>query len=579
MIRVSAMLTILFSFMLVGCGDSVTDTASASGANAADRLFTNAAVYTVDEQRSWAEAVAVTDGKIVFVGDAQAAKAFVGEVTEIVDLDGGMLLPGFHDSHVHLLVGVSTDEECDLLSLESVEEIDEKLAACVELQGFGDERWIVGGGWGEWLYPEIGPSKEILDALFPDRPVYLSSSYGHAAWVNSKALSIADIDKDTPDPTGGIITRNPESGEPNGALLESAVKLVKNILPTPPMAHELKSLRAAQTLAHSVGITAVIEGGLDDAEMEPLVEFADRGELDLRTVISVSPYGYDVATFDDSIFEFLEMREQWRRPNLDVDSVKVFMDGVVEYCTSPLLEDYDDPKCGDGSDYFYYELEQLGKLFTRFDSMGIKIHVHAIGDAAVRRALDGFDVMRNENGPSDVRHHIVHLQLVHPDDQPRLAELDIGANFQLLWAYPELPDGGLTTVLLGEERVAASYPAASVRDHGARIVGGSDYFVTDINPLLAIETGITRQDPWTNDGGVLNADESLNLATMIDAYTINGAYQMGLDGEQGSIEVGKRADFVVLDRNLFDIPATEISEAYAVMTVFGGRTVYTKEGQ
>ena len=286
----------------------------------------------------------------------------------------------------------------------------------------------------------------------------------------------------------------------------------------------------------------------------------------------MSPISWNPGTFDDDVFEFLEAREAWRRPNLDVDSVKIYMDGVIEYGTSPLLEPYEDEQYGSGE--FFYEQQRVNEYFTAFDAMGLKVHVHAIGDAAIRRALDGFEAMRQVNGMSDNRHQIVHLQLIHEDDRPRFGELDIGAVFQSLWAYPDPAALEMDVPMLGEERTWQMYPIASIHDSGGRIVGGSDYFVTDLDPLLAIETAITRQNPWTNEGPVLNEDERVDLETMIAAYTINGAYQMGLEHKQGSIEVGKRADLVILDRNLFELPAAEINEAKVTMTIFDGRTVY-----
>jgi predicted amidohydrolase YtcJ len=310
-----------------------------------------------------------------------------------------------------------------------------------------------------------------------------------------------------------------------------------------------------------------------DAELlEPILNHADTAGLDIRAVTSLSPINWNPGTFDDEVFTFLEGREQWRRENIDVDSVKIYMDGVIEYGTSPLLEPYEDEHYGSGE--FFYEQADVDRYFQRFDAMGLQVHVHAIGDAAIRRALNGFEAMRAANGMSDNRHQIVHLQLIHEDDRPRFGELNVGAVFQSLWAYPDPAALELDVPMLGKERTWQMYPIKSVQDAGGRIVGGSDYFVTDMNPLLAIETAVTRQNPWTNEGPVLNADEKVDLVTMIDAYTINGAYQMRLDDVQGSIEVGKRADLVVLDRNLFEIPASEISEARVTMTIFNGKTVY-----
>lgn len=554
--------------VLAACGDS----RQSEEVSPADRVFLNGAVYTVDASRSWAQAVAVADGRIVYVGDDETAAGYIGEQTEIVDLAGQMLLPGFHDSHIHILTEVMSDEECDVLRIPTEEEVAAKLQACADLHGHGEQRWITGGGWGEWLWPEANPQKGLLDLLYPDRPVYLVSSFGHAAWVNSKALEIAGIDADTADPEAGIIERDPETGEPSGTLRESAMAMVSAKIPPLTLEQRKKRVRAGIALSHANGITAVIEPGVGPEHIGPLLAVDDDGEFEIRAVASLSPIGWHAGVFADEVFDFIAERDAWRRPNLDVDSVKIYMDGVIEYGTSPLLEPYEDPDYGSGE--FFYEQAVVDDYFTRLDALGVQVHVHAIGDAAIRRALDGFEAMREANGMSDNRHQIVHLQLIHEDDRPRFAELNIGAVFQSLWAYPDPAAMELDIPMLGEERTWQMYPIRSVLESGGRIVGGSDYFVTDLNPLLAIETAITRQDPWTNEGLVLNADESVDLETMIAAYTINGAYQMNLDDVQGSIEVGKRADFVVLDRNLFEIPASEISEAQIMMTVFDGRTVY-----
>jgi predicted amidohydrolase YtcJ len=348
--------------------------------------------------------------------------------------------------------------------------------------------------------------------------------------------------------------------------------LVKEKLPELTLEQRMNRVRAGAELAHSVGITAIIEPGLDEALLQPVIALADSGDLDLRVRVSLSPINWQPATFDDEVFAFLQRRDTWRRPNIDVDSVKIYMDGVIEYGTSPLLEPYADPAYGSGK--FFYEQADVDRYFTQFDAMGLQIHVHAIGDAAIRRALDGFSAMREHNGPSDNRHQVVHLQLIHPDDRARFAELDVAAVFQPLWAYPDPAALELDIPMLGRERTWQMYPIKSVQRAGGRIVGGSDYYVTDLNPLHAIETAITRQDPYTNAGPVLNEEERVDLATMIDAYTINGAYQMGLEQQQGSIEIGKRADLVVLDRNLFELSAGEINEARVTMTLFDGRTVY-----
>lgn len=555
-------------FAMSGCGRS----ADVDSPVKADRVFVNGAIYTVDQDKSWARAVAIADGRIVYVGDREGVQAWIGDATEIVDLGGQMMLPGFHDSHIHILIGVMAEEECDLLRIATLEQVAAKLQECTSLAGIGEDAWVIGAGWSEWLWPEANPRKGLLDQLFPDRPVYLESSFGHAAWVNSKAMQIVGLDRNTETPPAGVIEYDAETGEPSGTLRESAMLLVKSKLPSMTLQQRTNRVRAGMKLAHSVGITAVIEPGLDEEHLRPILRLADNGELDLRILASLSPLNWQPGTFDDDVFEFFESREQWRRPNLDVDSVKIYLDGVIEYGTGALLQPYEDEKFALGLQF--YTQQKVNDYFRRFDDMGLQIHVHAIGDAAVRRALDGFEALLEANGPSEKRHQIVHLQLVHEEDRPRFGALNVGAVFQLLWAYPDPAAIQLDIPLLGKERTWQMYPAKSVQQAGGRIVGGSDYFVTDLNPLLAIETAITRQDPWSNEGEVLNEKQRLDLETMIAAYTINGAYQMSLDNEQGSIEVGKRADLIVLDRNLFDIASSEISEAKVIMTIFDGRTVY-----
>jgi predicted amidohydrolase YtcJ len=543
-------------------------------AQTAERVFVNGAVYTVDADRSWAEAIAVNDGHIVFVGSTSDSERWIGEQTEVTDLQGQMLLPGFHDSHTHILIGVATDGECDLLRIESVEAVEAKLRECTELEGFGEENWILGGGWSDWLWPKSEPNKAILDELFPDRPVYLGSSFGHSGWVNSRALELAGIHAESRAGPDGIIVRDPETGEATGALHDSASMLIDRVVPEMTEEHRRMSVLAAVELAHRNGITAVIEPGVDEAILGPLLQVADMGLLDLRSLVSLSPINWRPGVFDDGVFEMLDRRDAWRRPNIDVDSVKIYMDGVIESGTGALLEPYEDELLGFGPRY--YTQEKVDEYFSKFDAMGLQIHVHAIGDAGVRMALDGIEAARSANGEQGNRHHFTHLQLIHDDDIPRFGELNVGASFQALWAYPDPAAIELDIPMLGRERTWQMYPIGSIHASGGRINGASDYWVTDINPLLAIEVALTRQDPYTNDGPVLDEDESVDLATMIDAYTINGAYTMSLEDEQGSIEVGKRADLVVLDRNLFEIPVSEISDANVTMTIFDGRTVYHK---
>lgn len=540
----------------------------------ADTVLRNAYVYTVDADRSVAEAVALRDGLIVFVGSSADTAGYIGAATEVVDLDGQMLLPGFHDSHTHILIGDAADEECDLMNLETVTAVEARLRECTQLEGLGEERWVIGSGWAAYLFPKSEPDKAILDELFPDRPVSLGSSFGHTLWVNSRALEIAGVHAETVVGDDGVIVRDPETGEATGALHDAAMMLVRKHEPEFSDEYEQRRILTTVKMAHRLGVTAVIEPGMDEALLQPLLGLNDAGRFDLRAKVSLSPINWQSAAFDDSVYELLARREQWRRPNIDVDSVKIYMDGVIESGTGALLEPYEDGALGLGPRY--YTQEKLNEYVSRIDAMGVQVHIHAIGDAGVRMALDAFEAARAANGITDNRHHMTHLQLIANKDLPRFAELDIGASFQTLWAYPDAAAMEMDVPMIGRERTWQMYPLASVQAAGGRINGASDYFVSSMDPLLAIEVGITRQDPDTNDGPVLNENERVDLQTMIEAYTINGAYTMKLDDRQGSIEVGKRADLVVLNRNLFELDPYRISDAYVTMTLFDGRTVYQR---
>ncbi len=537
----------------------------------ADRVILGA-IYTVNDNQPWAEAIALKDGVIVYVGDKSESHRWIGENTEVTTLKNQMVVPGFHDSHAHLLIGVATDTECDLIRLESIAEVKAKLIQCQALSGFGGAQWIIGSGWAPYLWPKSEPNKALLDGLFPDRPVYLSSSFGHSAWVNSKALELTGITASTDPGADGVVVLDPETGEPTGTLHDAAMLLVKNALPEMTEEHRLNSIRAALAMAHKLGVTAVIEPGVDADLLAPLLTLSDQGEFKIRALTSLSTINWQPGVFDDAIFNLLEQRHEWRRPNIGVDSVKIYMDGVIESYTGALLEPYE------GSDHDrgprFYSQEQVNRYFSRFDAMGLQIHVHAIGDAGVRIALNGYEAAQKANGPSDNRHHMTHLQLISEEDVPRFAQYNVGATFQPLWAYYDPAAVELDIPAIGAERTHNMYPIGSVHRSGGRINGASDYFVTDMNPLLAIEVAITRQDPYTNSGEPLNANERVDLATMIKAYTLNGAYTMGLEKQQGSLEVGKLADLVILDNNLFELTPYEISDTVVVETIFAGETVY-----
>jgi predicted amidohydrolase YtcJ len=548
----------------------------ASNGNA-DLALVNGQVYTVDAARRWASAVAVSDGRIVWVGTDADVRELVGRRTDVVDLDGRMLLPGFQDAHVHPPSSGFEMLHCNL----SEAYAEDAYAAIVAeyASAHADAPWIVGGGWSMDVFPGGNPTKDILDRVVPDRPVSLMSRDGHSAWVNSRALEIAGITKDTPDPGDGWVVRNADV-EPAGTLHEGAILLLQPHVPEPATPEWVEGLRVAQRYLHSLGITAwqdAIVGG-SYPTLDAYAEFAGSGELTARVVGAL---WWDRHRGIEQVEELVELRERGRVGRFNAGTVKIMQDGVIENHTAALLEPYLEP---DGTPTenlgrSFVEAEELKAVVSRLDAEGFQVHVHAIGERGVREALDALEAARAANGPNDLRHHIAHLQVVHPDDIPRFRELGVIANAQPLWAVNEGQMLHLTVPFLGPERAAWQYPFASLVRSGAVLAMGSDWSVSSPNPLWEMHVAVNRTAPstYTYGGGTgepFLPQERLDLPTALAGFTINGAYVNHLDDVTGSIEVGKKADLVVLDRNVFAHPVDEIADAQAVLTLVQGERVF-----
>jgi predicted amidohydrolase YtcJ len=541
--------------------------ATASPELAADVVFRGGVVYTLDAARSTAEAAAVRGGRIVAVGGAAEIGKLVGPQTEVVELNGGMLLPGFHDAHVHPVSAGIEELGCGLYDAQTVEEVLAKVRSCAE-QGSG---WLVGGGWSLALFPPDGnPRKKLLDDIVPDRPVYLVGVDGHSSWVNSAALKEAGISASTPNPPLGVIEREAD-GEPTGTLRESAAELVSKLVPPVDPAIAADALHHAIEEANGFGITSLIEASAGKRELDAYKALADAKRLNVRVLISIV---HDPASTEtDSEFEqLIATREQYRSARVQPDAVKIFVDGVLEGETAALLEPYLDRPGYLGP--LNYEPGPLAELVKRIDGMGMQVHMHAIGDRAVRVGLDAIAAARAADGPGQWTHHIAHLQLIDPADLPRFKELNVAANFQSVWAYPDAYITDLNKPVVGEDRVNRMYPIGSALRAGAMIVGGSDWNVSSLNPLDAIQVAVTRKDPDGKIPLVLNANEAVDLPTMLAAYTINVARLMRQDTNTGSIETGKAADLIVVDRNLLTLPPDQIRTARVQRTLLEGETVY-----
>ncbi|MGK2927180.1 MAG: amidohydrolase [Lysobacterales bacterium] len=564
--------------------DAATDVAAGTDkeptAEHADLVLINGGIYTVDAERRRVEAAAVRDGVFVAVGSNDEVEALRGPDTRVIDLTGRLALPGFHDAHVHPVMGGYALLGCNLEGLASVEAVIDAVTACAA-EGAGEgpvedatasSDWLEGHAFNLALFGQDGPHKSLLDAIDTKRPILLGSSDGHNAWVNSRALELAGVTADTPDPALGVIERDAD-GSPSGTLRETAMELVREAMPVPPLESNAEALRAGLEHLNALGVTSFIDAWVGRDEYAAYQAVDRAGDLSARVVTSLTFESGFARHYGDEFDQVLESRHEYESERIDHGSIKLFLDGVLEGETAAVLEPYIGLH---HSGELILEPDALNAAVTRFDAMGMQVHMHAIGDRAVRAGLDAIAAARQANGPSNNRHHISHLQMIHVDDIERFAALDTAANFQALWAWPDDWIMELNLPVLGEERVQGMYPIASVARAGGRIVGGSDWNVSSANPLDAIETAVRRQDALAESGPALNEGERVGLALMIDAYTINAAWLMHHEEQTGSIEIGKRADLVVLDRDVFAVPATQINEARVVETLLDGETVWPR---
>ncbi|MFF7047334.1 amidohydrolase [Streptomyces griseorubiginosus] len=544
----------------------------------ADLVLTGGPVHTVDPARSRATSVAVRDGRIVAVGHDEV-RELIGPRTEVVDLKGKLLLPGFQDAHVH---PQGAGLELGLCHLADTVDPAEYLRRIREYADRNpDVEWITGGGWSLEAFPGGAPTAEALDAIVPDRPVFLPNRDHHGAWVNSRALERAGIDARTPDPADGRIERDAD-GNPTGMLQEGAVHLVGRLVPDPTPEDQLAALLRAQAVLHSYGVTAwqdAIVGAYANMT-DPAPSYLAALDQGLLTARVVGALWWDRERGADQIPELVARREELHRDRFRAGTVKVMQDGIAENHTAAMLTPYL-TGCGcssDNSGISFVEPGELKKYVTELDASGFQVHFHALGDRAVREALDAVESARTANGWRDTRHHLAHLQVVHPHDIPRFRALGASANLQMLWAAHEPQMDELTLPFLGEERGARQYPFGDLLRAGATLAAGSDWPVSSPDPLQALHVAVNRVTPGAPEGTPeFLPGQRLDLGTAIAAYTAGSAHVNHLDDITGSITVGKSADLVVLDRDPFTAPSEEIAATRVLETFVEGRRVHTAD--
>jgi predicted amidohydrolase YtcJ len=533
-----------------------------------DLVVLGSPVRTMDLSRPVAEAVVVRGDRIVAVGDATDVRTVAGPRAEVIRAPGAVL-PGFQDAHVHPPFAGLERLRCDLNEAGDRDGYRELIAGYSE--SHPDEGWILGGGWSMAAFPGGTPRVEDLDDLVSDRPVFLVNQDGHGTWVNTRALEQAGIDAATPDPPDGRIERDPATGRPSGTLHEGAMDLVEDVIPPTSTDEWDRAVLEAQRYLHAFGITAWQDAMVETEQLEAYLRLAGRGDLTARVVAAL---WWDRRRGLDQVEELIERRASARGTGVDAGTVKIMLDGVAENFTARMLEPYLD---GDGRStenrgLAFVEPPELEEAVIRLDREGFQVHFHAIGDGAVRNALDAVDAAVRANSRRDARHHVAHLQVVHPDDVPRFGALDVVANIQALWACHEPQMDELTIPFLGSERVARQYPFRSLAEAGAPLACGSDWSVSSPNPFLQMETAVTRVGPEAPHAEPFLPDERLDVDTVLRAFTEGSAYVNRLDADTGRLAPGMLADLVILDRD--PLADRALGETKVLMTMLGGEVVH-----
>jgi hypothetical protein len=541
----------------------------------ADLVLAGGRVWTAEAGQPRATALAVRDGRIVYVGDDAGALAHQGPRTRTLALQGALVAPGFEDAHIHLMSGALSLDRVDLIEDGSVTAIQERIRRFAADRP--EKTWVLGRGWLYGAFPGGLPTREQLDAAVPDRPAYMECYDGHTGWANSKALAAAGITRDTPDPPNGAIVRDAR-GEPTGALKEAAVGLVESHAPIPSDAERYELLKRALRLLNSQGITAMQDAGYGLADLArelPLLERADREGLltvRLRASVQLAPGPVDAA-----LAEARRLAERHRGPRLRFGAVKAFVDGVVEARTAALLEPYAED-AAQGRGHPNWEPAALNAAVVEADRAGLQVWLHAIGDRGVRMALDAHQAAARANGARDRRGRIEHIETIDPADYPRFAALGVIASMQPLHANPDQNNADVWSRNLGKERAGRGFSWGNMERAGARLIFGSDWPVVTSDVRRGLYCAVTRKTREGKPEGGWLPEQAVGLESALRHYTIDAAYAAFEEAERGSLRVGKRADLVVVSPDLFASPPEAILSARVLLTLLDGRVVHREAG-
>jgi len=545
--------------------------------SAADSVLLHGRIYTLDTNHPWAEALAIRDGKILAVGSDREIGRLRGTSTQVIDAKGRLVLPGFTDCHTHFMEGSLLLQQIFLNGVKSIPEIQSRVKAYAGAHP--NEPWLLGRGWNYPVFAPTGmPDKKYLDEIVRDRPVYLDGFDGHTWWANSKALEIAHISKDTPDPPGGSLVRDPKTGEPTGAIKEDAADaIIRRAIPEPSHEQKIKTLMAGIELANQFGITRVhglteIDALRDDLHNVDLIQELQReGKLTLRFYLGYRVDPPEVSA--QQLREIVELRDRYHDDWIAAGAVKFFMDGVIETHTAAMLAPYsDDPSL---SGQLFWDVEKYQKGVAELDRRGIQVFTHAIGDRAIRTALDAYENAAQVNGTKDVRHRIEHIEDVSADDIPRFGKLGVIASMQPLHAYPDDDTLKAWAPNVGPERAQRAWAWHSIQAAGGVLAFGSDWPVVTLSPWEGLQNAVTRQTTEGEPKGGWIPSERISLADAIKGYTLNAAFAGHREKTEGSLEAGKVADLIVLSQNIFKVAPLEIGKTKVLLTIVGGRVVYS----
>ena len=562
------------SLLLAGCGSSGSENEGTTTApkttnptsEIATQVYKNGKVYTVNDQQEWADAVAVKDNKIIFVGSNDEVQDYVDSSTKVTDLSGKMMMPGFHDVHMHPIESASENTQFAI----SVDETNsENFIASIKKASLANpgKGWLI--GFGHSIFTLLDSARSplaIIDEAVSDRPVIIMEQTSHSMWVNSAALALAGFTKDSPHPTGGRILRDENTGELNGILIDNAGNMVMDIAMAPTSESLQKDydglieFTLPELAKH--GITSISDARSFWKRDDHTTWLKAQKNDAITARVSVGLWAYPTADDTAQLADLKALYTNEPDSFLKFNQIKLYSDGIIVNGTSAMLAKYNIDLIGipEKKGLNYFSQERIEQYIAELEPTGFDFHMHAIGDRGIREALNAVENAGTDNG----RHRITHVEIVDPADMPRFAQLNVTADAQVAGDFTNPEHWHENDELIGAVRSDNAVPIKSLDAAGARVTLSSDWNVSPYNPFIGLQNAVTR------------APQELTLAKAIKAYTLNGAYVMRQEDKVGSIEVGKLADFVILDKNIFDIEPDTINQTKIVTTVFNGEVIYQR---